>query len=41
MKIIKFDKIKYPFDKMVSDLYDYPLNQLNDNLNKNKWVNFV
>ena len=41
MKIIKFDKVKYPFDKMVSDLYDYPLNQLNDNLNKNKWVNYT
>ena len=33
MKIIKFDKQKYPFDKMVSNLYDYPLNELNDNVN--------
>lgn len=32
MKIIKFNKEQYPFDKMVSALYDYELNELNDNL---------
>lgn len=32
MKIIKFDKEKYPFDKMVRSLYDNDLNKLNDGL---------
>ena len=32
IKIIEFDKDKYPFDKMVSELYDIPLSTLNDNL---------
>ena len=39
MKIIKFDIKKYPFDKMVSNLYDYPLNELNDNMDKNNLYN--
>ena len=32
IKIIEFNKNKYPFDKMVSELYDVPLSTLNDNL---------
>jgi hypothetical protein len=32
MKILKFDKKIYPFDKLLSSLYDYNLNELNDNL---------
>ena len=32
IKIIEFNKDKYPFDKMVSELYDIPLSTLNDNL---------
>ena len=31
MKIVKFNKDKYPFDKLVSSLYNCDLNQLNDN----------
>ena len=31
-KIIKFNKERYPFDKMVADLYDVPLSILDDNL---------
>lgn len=30
MKKIKFNTEKYPFDKLISNLYDYPLNELND-----------
>ena len=30
MKKIKFNTKQYPFDKLVSDLYDHPLNELND-----------
>lgn len=31
-KIIKFNKEIYPFDKMLKDLYNIPLNMLDDNL---------
>ena len=31
MKIVKFNKDKYPFNKLVSSLYNCDLNQLNDN----------
>ena len=36
MKIIEFDKNKYPFNKMVSDLYKYNLNELDDRLDHTK-----
>jgi hypothetical protein len=39
MKIIKFDIKKYPFNKMVANLYNYPLNELNDNMDKNNLYN--
>jgi len=32
MKLIEFNKQDYPFDKLVSNLYEYPLDTLNDNL---------
>ena len=36
MKIVEFNKNKYPFDKIVGELYEYNLNELNDNLDHKK-----
>ena len=36
MKIIEFNKEKYPFDKIVSSLYKEDLDKLNDNLDHKK-----
>ena len=34
MKVINFNKEEYPFDKLVSNLYEYDLNELNDHLDQ-------
>ena len=36
MKIVKFNKKTYPFDKVIGELYEYDLNQLNDDLDHKK-----